>query len=108
MNPQDILSRIFEPMEWGWEHRFKVGTKVRIKRPILMGLPVGAEGVVVGIDPDNEKGRVLNVEFDMTPYGLKLSDMMGGDVPEWAREYADEPLLKSSTDLTPMDVEVIE
>ena len=106
----DILRRIFEPMQAGWERVFEVGTKVRLKRPVLAGLPVGAEGVVKSIDPDNEKGKVLYVQFDVSPFRIPLDSRMRDLMMRAGTKAEDIPAYfgLTSTDVTPMDVERID
>jgi hypothetical protein len=75
-DPLDNLRRMFEPLPPDWQHTFHVGSRVRLIRPILAGIPVGAEGEILDRHPPEsgmyEKGRPFSVQFDLRPFAIPL------------------------------------
>ncbi|MBZ0283465.1 MAG: hypothetical protein K8L97_22205 [Anaerolineae bacterium] len=112
-DPMDILRRMFEPLPPDWQHTFHIGSRVRLTRPILAGVPVGAEGEILDIHaPESgmyEKGHLLSVQFDLRPFALPLDPdltimLRVAGIPE-----AETPQFHQSivTDVGPNDIALL-
>ncbi len=108
-----IFHRMFEPMPATWKSALPVGSLVVLIRPELTGLvPLLALGEITAHeDPESamsEKGRPLNVKFDLSPYNMTLGDFLGPTHLTLPGINPEEPLLTTSTNLAPNDVLLIQ
>jgi hypothetical protein len=112
-DPLDILRRMFEPLPPNWQQTFPIGSRVRLIRPILAGVPVGAEGEIVALHPPEsgmyEKGRPLSVEFDLRPFALPLEPELVVLLREAGIAEEDIPPFHQSvtTDVGPNDITLL-
>lgn len=112
-DPLDILRRMFEPLPPDWQRTFHVGSRVRLIRPILAGVPVGAEGEILDCHPPEsgmyEKGRPFSVRFDLRPFAIPLEPelmaaLRAAGIPEDAIPAIHQSVI---TDVDPNDIALL-
>lgn len=108
----DILQRMFEPMPAGWERMFQAGDLVELIRPYVLWaeIPPGAVGMIKTIGQDEvmlEKGRPLEVEFDLSPYRIPLAEEIKAAIARMGEE-PPEFHAKLIVQLGPADVRKVE
>jgi len=112
--PAEHMRRILEPMPWGWEIRFPLGTTVLLKRPHLHFLiPVATYGTITELHTNNihaERGQTLHVAFIPDPaLHLTVSDVYGLKAVHSARSGKtlippDAPVERIDTACSPNDL----
>lgn len=100
MNNDDLTKEFFRRLMEGYDStkasQFKAGSRVVLIRPLLYPdttIPVGTEGVIKAIMPDESimasKGRPFEVEFDLTGYNIPLD-------PDFRKSMIESGLSESS------------
>jgi len=108
VDPVEFLRRLLSPLAPNWKDHLHVGSRVRLKRRLLLWpvIPIGAPGRVIRFDEHMaERGCPYEVEFDLSRYGLKQRDFVPEDLlVRWGID-PDEPLTHLRTYLGPDDLE---